>query len=296
MRILVTGCDGQVARSLVERARLDAGVEIVTAGRPALDLAKPETVGQVIRSARPDVVVSAAAYTAVDCAEVEPALAHTVNARGSGAVAEAARAAGAPVIHLSTDYVFAGDAEAPYTEDDAPSPIGAYGKSKLAGEQAVVAAHPNHVILRTAWVYSPFGRNFAMTMLSLARERDEIAVVSDQWGNPTSALDIADAVLHIARSIGEGGPEGGFGLFHLAGTGRTNWSGFAERLFEISAALGGPSAKVRTITTAEYPTRATRPANSCLSTDKLWSIYGWRAPEWQVSAKIVVERLLSPQG
>jgi dTDP-4-dehydrorhamnose reductase len=296
VRILVTGREGQVARSLVERARLDAGIEIVTAGRPELDLAEPETVGQVIRSARPDLVVSAAAYTAVDRAEDEPALAHAVNATGAGAVAEAARAAGAPVIHLSTDYVFAGDAEHPYAEDDAPSPIGAYGKSKLAGEQAVIAAHPDHVILRTAWVYSPFGHNFVRTMLRLAGDRDEIAVVGDQWGNPTSALDIADAVLHIARSVAKGAPEGGFGIFHLAGTGRTNWSGFAGRLFELSAALGGPSAKIRTITTAEYPTRATRPANSCLSTDKLWNVYGWRAPQWQASAKAVVARLLSPQG
>jgi dTDP-4-dehydrorhamnose reductase len=280
----------------MERARLDAGTEIVTAGRPELDLAKPETVGQVIRSARPDVVVSAAAYTAVDRAEDEPALAHAVNATGAGAVAEAARVAGAPVIHLSTDYVFAGDAAHPYAESDAPSPIGVYGKSKLAGERAVIAVHPDHVILRTAWVYSPFGHNFVRTMLRLAGDRDEVAVVGDQWGNPTSALDIADAVLHIARSVARGAPADGFGLFHLAGTGRTTWSGFAERLFEISATLGGPSAKVRTITTAEYPTRAKRPVNSCLSTDKLWRVYGWRAPEWQASARTVVERLLSPQG
>lgn len=292
MKILVTGRDGQVARSLLERARLHDGVEILGVGRPDLDLAVPETIDTVIKAMRPDVVVSAAAYTAVDRAEDEAALAHVVNADGAGAVAAAAHKVEALVIHLSTDYVFAGDAPTPYTEEDAPSPIGVYGKSKLDGERAVAAANPCHVILRTAWVYSPFGKNFAKTMLGLARDRDEIAIVGDQWGNPTSALDIADAVLHIAQTVGLNRERDGLGLFHLAGTGRTNWSGFAQGLFEISASLGGPSARVKTITTAEYPTRARRPANSCLCTDRLWRVHHWRAPEWRTSAKVVVERLL----
>ena len=201
MRVLVTGREGQVARSLAARSMGQGDIELVFAARPEFDLTRPETITPMIEAARPDVVVSGAAYTAVDRAEDEPALAHAINADGAGAVAAAARAVGAPVIHLSTDYVFAGDSPAPYTEAEVPAPIGAYGKSKLDGERAVAAANPDHIILRTAWVYSPFGKNFAKTMLGLARDRDEIAVVGDQWGNPTSALDIADAVLHISRAI-----------------------------------------------------------------------------------------------
>ncbi len=294
MKVLVTGKEGQVARSLAVRAAKAPGIELVFAARPEFDLTLPATITRAIEAARPDIVVSAAAYTAVDQAEDEPELAFAVNATGAGEVARAAASVGAPVIHLSTDYVFSGDATSAYTEDDQPAPVGAYGKSKLDGEIAVVAANPHHVILRTAWVYSPFGKNFAKTMLNLARQRDEIAVVGDQWGNPTSALDIANAVLRVAGRLAEGDGEDLFGVFHLAGTGRANWSGFARELFEISAAVGGPSARVKTITTAEYPTRARRPANSCLSTDKLWRVYGWRAPGWQDSARSVVERLLKP--
>lgn len=296
MKILVTGREGQVAHSLAVRAAKVPTVELVFVARPDFDLARPATIAPAIEAARPDVVVSAAAYTAVDQAEDEPELAFAVNAAGAGEVARAAASIGAPVIHLSTDYVFSGDAASAYAEDDPPAPIGVYGKSKLGGETAVAAANPHHVILRTAWVYSPFGKNFAKTMLALASQRDEIAVVGDQWGNPTSALDIADAVLHIADRLAGGNGEDLFGVFHLAGTGRANWSGFARELFEVSAALGGPSARVKTITTAEYPTRARRPANSCLSTDKLWRVHGWRAPNWQESARVVVERLIKPAG
>ncbi|RUV09947.1 dTDP-4-dehydrorhamnose reductase, partial [Mesorhizobium sp. M7A.T.Ca.TU.009.01.3.1] len=194
MRLVVTGRDGQVAASLLEAGQAAAGVEVIAIGRPQLDLARPDTVIEAIAAAKPDIVVSAAAYTAVDQAEDEPDLAFAVNAAGAGEVAQAASRLGVPVIHLSTDYVFDGTKDAAYVETDATAPRSVYGASKLAGEQAVASANPRHLILRTAWVYSPFGKNFVKTMLRLAADRDEIAVVADQWGNPTSALDIADAI------------------------------------------------------------------------------------------------------
>lgn len=291
MRIAVTGRDGQVAQSLAERARGRDGVEIVLAGRPALDLAHPASVGPALAAVQPDLVVSAAAYTAVDNAEDEPALAHAINGEGAGAVSAAAARLGIPVIHLSTDYVFDGSKTGPYVETDPTNPMGAYGASKLAGEQAVAAANPRHVILRTAWVYSPFGNNFVKTMLRLARERDELTIVADQFGNPTSALDIADAVLHVAAALPAIGDRA-YGIFHLAGSGTTNWSGFARQVMDSSRQRGGPAVPVRDITTAQFPTKARRPPNSRLSTDRLAATFGWTAPDWQSSVDRVVARLL----
>ena len=292
MRIAVTGRDGQVAQSLAERARDGTGVEVVLVGRPEFDLAVPETIAPALAAARPDLVVSAAAYTAVDQAEDEAAIAHAVNGAGAGLVAGAAAQLGVPVIHLSTDYVFDGTKSGPYVEEDPTNPVGVYGASKLAGELAVAAANAHHVILRTAWVYSPFGKNFVKTMLRLAAQRDELTVVADQFGNPTSALDIADAILHIARTLPTVGQGRGCGVFHLAGTGSVNWSGFTRQIMECSGRRGGPVASVRDISTSDYPTKARRPANSCLSTEKLAATYGWTAPRWQASLDRVVERLL----
>jgi dTDP-4-dehydrorhamnose reductase len=291
MKILVTGSNGQVAHSLVERTA-DLGIHLQTVGRPDLDLTDVASVRRAITSATPDIVVSAAAYTAVDQAEDEPNLARAVNAVGAGAVADAAREVGAAVIHLSTDYVFSGASDHPYRESDDTGPCGIYGRTKLAGDEAVARANPRHVILRTAWVYSPFGRNFVKTMLGLARMRDEVRVVSDQWGNPTSALDIAEGVLHVARRLHDD-PAAATGVFHLVGTGETNWSGLAEHVFATSRELGGPSARVIPIATSDYPTKATRPANSRLVTDKLLKAYAWQSPNWQQSCRSVVSRLLA---
>ena len=292
MRLVVTGRDGQVAASLLEAGQAHAGVEVVAIGRPELDLARPETIVDAIALAKPDVVVSAAAYTAVDLAEDEPDLAFAVNATGAGKVAEAAARLGVPVIHLSTDYVFDGSASRPYLETDATAPLGVYGASKLAGEQAVAAAGPRHLILRTAWVYSPFGKNFAKTMLRLAADRDEISVVADQWGNPTSALDIADAILHAAAMLHGDKSVSAFGTYHVAGTGETNWSGFARHILDTSQASGGSWADVRDIATKDYPTKARRPANSRLSSAKFAAVFGWSAPEWRESTERVVRRIL----
>ncbi|MEP9385694.1 dTDP-4-dehydrorhamnose reductase [Mesorhizobium sp. KR9-304] len=292
MRVLVIGRDGQVARSLADRAAAHAGIEVKLAGRPQLDLLEPGTVRASILAARPDVVVSAAAYTAVDQAEDEPDVAFAVNAAGARAVAQAAAEVDAAIIHLSTDYVFSGDAPGEYAESDATDPRNVYGLSKLEGEKAVAAANPRHVILRTAWVYSPYGRNFVKTMLALAKERDRVRVVADQWGNPTSAADIAEGVLRIAQTVAADRQASRHGIFNLAGQGATSWAGFARHVFATSARLGGPSAQVEEIATADYPTKARRPLNSRLSCQKLLDVYGWRPPAWRESCWSAVARLV----
>ena len=291
MRIVVTGREGQIARSLLERAPAH-GHEVVPVGRPQLDLAgDPAEVSRLLQQTAPDIIVSAAAYTAVDRAESERDLAFAVNARGAAAVAKAAKGAGVPLIHLSTDYVFDGMKPEPYVEADPTRPMSAYGASKLAGEEAVLSIHGNSAILRTAWVYSPFGANFAKTMLRLAAERDEVSVVSDQRGNPTSALDIADGVLRVAsRLVADDGTELR-GIFHMTAQGDASWAEFAEAIFAASAAAGGPQARVRRITSAEYATRAKRPANSRLDSSKLRRAYTVSLPDWRPSMSRVVERL-----
>ena len=292
MKIVVTGREGQVVQSLLEKASQRPNIQVIAMGRPELDLAKPETVRSAISAIKPDLVVSAAAYTAVDLAEDEAELAFAVNAGGAQAVAEAANACGVPVIHISTDYVFAGDASEPYVEKDITGPQGVYGSSKLEGERLVSQANPRHIILRTAWVYSPFGKNFVKTMLKLAETRDALSVVSDQWGNPTSALDIADAIIQVADHLATVPDFSAYGVYHLAGTGDTNWSGFARAIFNESVELGGPTATVSNIATADYPTKAARPANSRLSTTKFKEIFNWSAPNWQSSLIDVVTRLV----
>jgi dTDP-4-dehydrorhamnose reductase len=294
MRIVVTGREGQVARSLAERGA-SAGHEIVLLGRPELDLAgAPDTIVRAIEVARPDIIVSAAAYTAVDKAESERELAFAINQRGAGAVAEAAAGLDIPVVHLSTDYVFDGSKASAYVESDATGPTGVYGASKLAGEEAVASAAANSAILRTAWVYSPFGANFVKTMLRLAGDRDEIGVVADQVGNPTSALDIADGVLAVAGNLAGGDDSEQRGIFHMTAAGEASWADFAEAIFAESAKAGGPSATVRRIATADYPTPARRPANSRLDSSLIERVHGVRLPEWRTSLQDVVSRLVAP--
>ena len=293
MRIAVTGRIGQVVQALLERGPA-LGVKVVAVGRPELNLADLATIEPALRATAPDVVVSAAAYTAVDRAETEPELAQAVNARGAGAVAIAAAGLGVPVVHLSTDYVFSGELDRPYREDDQTGPTGAYGRSKLAGEAEVAAATARHVILRTSWVYSPFGANFVRTMLRLAQTREAVAVVADQHGSPTSAHDIADAVLRVCRNISERDGAGLYGTFHMAGTGYTTWAGFAEAIFAASRSQGGPAARVQPIPTAAYPTPARRPANSRLDCTKLRAVHGVALPKWEPSVARCVSRLVAP--
>ncbi|KWV59575.1 dTDP-4-dehydrorhamnose reductase [Rhizobium altiplani] len=291
MRIAVTGKQGQVVSALLERGSV-AGVEIVAVGRPELDLVDRASIRAVFSQIKPDVIVSAAAYTAVDKAESEEELAFVVNAEGPTAIAEVAKGLEIPIVHLSTDYVFSGDKQGLYVETDATGPVSAYGRSKLAGEQGIAAANPNHVILRTAWVYSPFGANFVKTMLRLAETRDALNVVADQRGSPTSALDIADAVIAIAKRLSADNDENLRGIFHLTGSGEATWADFAEAIFAGLKTKNGKVVSVDRITTADYPTPAKRPANSRLSNDKLKQTYGIVLPDWKESTKVVLDRLL----
>lgn len=292
MRILATGREGQVVRSLAERGPQKRH-DVVALGRPAFDLADhADRIVAALEAQQPDVIVSAAAYTAVDSAESEPELAYQINERGAAAVARAARELSVPLIHLSTDYVFDGSKPSAYVEEDPTGPATVYGASKLAGEHAVLAEHGNSAILRTAWVYSPFGSNFPKTMLRLARDREEIGVVADQRGNPTSALAIADAIIQVASNLLARRDSALRGIFHMAAEGEASWAEFAQAIFSASSVWGGPSAVVKAIATADYPTAATRPANSRLDCRKLERIHRVRLPPWRNSVEEVVKRLV----
>lgn len=279
---------------MLERA--PEGVTLIALGRPQLDLERLETIAPAIIASRPDVIVNAAAFTAVDLAESQEDAARLVNGTAAGEVAKAAAALGKPVIQISTDYVFDGSLERPYLEDDRVAPISAYGRSKLDGERAVAAATPNHAILRTAWVYSPFGKNFVRTMLRVAETRNEVGVVADQAGCPTNALDIADAVFAVARNLAERPDDPALrGVFHMGAQGDAVWADVAEAIFAEREALGGNPIQVKRIATADYPTPATRPANSRLDSSRLAEIHGVTLPHWQGALAACVRRLLTPQ-
>ena len=288
MIILITGRDGQVAQALAERGRQH---ELVFAARPEFDLAEPASIARTIDRVCPDLVISAAAYTAVDQAEDEPTLAFAVNGEAPGYIGHAAARIGAPVLHLSTDYVFDGNGEDAWREDDQIGPIGVYGKTKLAGEKALAASGATYAILRTAWVYSPFGNNFVKTMLRLAETRDTLNVVADQYGNPTSALDIADGLLTIADRWALTPGHGANTTYHLAGTGSTNWADFARAIYAISSRKGGPACEVNSIPSSAFPTKARRPANSRLNCDRMARTFNYRAPAWQESLEQTMARI-----
>lgn len=293
MRVYVIGGEGQVARSLREAAARDTSVVLGFTSRSEVDLLRPWTIRQALTRFRPDVVINPAAYTAVDKAESEPDQAFAINRDGAGAVAEAAEVVGAPVIHFSTDYVFDGHKEGAYVEGDPVAPQGVYGISKLQGEVAVATAHPRHVILRTAWVYAPFGSNFLRKILRLAAERDRLQVVDDQVGCPTYAPDIADAALAIAAQIaGIGWKADHAGVTHLAGPDSVSWCGFARMIVALSAKGGARFVPVDPIATRDYPTPAARPANSCLSTARLSSLFGIQIPSLETSLASCLARLL----
>jgi dTDP-4-dehydrorhamnose reductase len=294
MRLLIAGAQGQLARAMIELAPSAEDVTAFAVGRPALDLTAPASVLGTLADFKPDVIVNAAAYTAVDKAEAEPEAALALNAEGPKRLAEATARMGAVLIHISTDHVFDGTKPSPYVEDDPTAPVSAYGRSKLAGEAAVRAAVPRHIILRTSWVYSPFGTNFARTMLRLARERDEVRVVDDQTGSPTYAPHLAEAILGIARAVTAGPQPSVWGTYHAAGAGAVTWCGFAQEIMRASAARGGPSAAIVPIATAEYPTRAKRPANSRLDCSKLAQVFGMQLPPWQEGVAACIARLQRP--
>lgn len=285
-RILLTGANGQVGREL-QRAEWSAGTELTAFGSSDLDITKPGDVADRVAATSPDVIVNAAAYTGVDTAEDEPELAHAVNATAVGYLAEAANRHGAALVHLSTDYVFDGSKTDWYDESDPTCPIGVYGKSKAAGEEAADLAERS-AVLRTAWVYGALGSNFVTTMLRLAGERDELGVVDDQYGCPTSAADIATAVVTIAEALSSPSPPR-HRLYHVCSSTDATWHQFAMAIFEASTV--GFDGVCRKLTTPEYPTKATRPANSRLRSSRLAEEFGLVLPAWQIALPPVVAEL-----
>jgi dTDP-4-dehydrorhamnose reductase len=290
VKVLVTGREGQLARGLLEAAE-GAGVQVVAIGRPDLDLADEGSVAAAVARERPDIVVNAAAYTAVDRAESEPAVAHAVNALGAERTAKACAANAIPIIQISTDYVFDGAKAGPYLEDDPTGPINVYGRTKLEAEQRVAKACERHLILRTAWVHSPWGANFVKTMLGLATTRPSIGVVDDQLGSPTYAPDLARIVLAVAARAAADPAGVRWGIYHAVSRGETNWYGFAREVFQRAAEHGLPAADVTAIPASAFPTPARRPANSRLNCDRLRLLLGLELPDWRVGVKDCVARL-----
>lgn len=284
-RILVFGSTGQLARELA-RAVWPEGAALTLLDRAAADLSRPETVGAVVKRQRPDVVVIAAAYTDVEGAEDDEATATLVNADAPGAIARAAAELSVPVVHFSTDYVFDGAKGAPYEETDEPAPINAYGRSKLAGEREVRLANPRHMILRSSWVYSAFGRNFLRTMLRLAETRDEVSVVADQLGCPTAARDLAAATARLLPHLLGSQPP--WGTYHLAGASGTSWFGFAEAIFAGLAAMGGKRPRLKAISTSAYPTKADRAPDSRLSSAAFTRAFGFGLPGFEQALPAVL--------
>jgi dTDP-4-dehydrorhamnose reductase len=298
MRLLIAGWQGQVARALVEAAPACPDVTACAVGRAALDICEARSIERALARIEPTIVINSAAYTAVDKAETEVERAFALNRDGAKLLAEAAARRDIPIIHISTDYVYDGKKRDPYVEDDAAQPLTVFGRSKLEGEEAVRAANPLHVILRTAWVFSPTGHNFVKTMLAQAAERPSVRVVADQRGSPTYAPHLVAVILELARQLSarkaDKGSQGGpWGIYHAAGTGTTTWAGFAEEVFRSSAAAGGPSAEVEPIGSTDYPTPARRPANSRLDCAKLERTFGLSLPPWQEGVEDCVKRLLA---
>jgi dTDP-4-dehydrorhamnose reductase len=299
VRILLTGKNGQIGEELA--GMLPRLGEVVALNRSQLDLADPVAIRRTIGEVRPRLIVNAAAYTAVDLAEKDEAAARAVNSDAPGVMAEEAKKVGAALVHFSTDYVFDGQKGSPYTEEDPPHPLGVYGRTKLAGEQAVAAAGIDYLIFRTSWIYATQGRNFLLTILRLASQRDELRVVSDQTGSPTCAHEVAHAttsILETLRGAGEGSPSfgGSAGTYHVTCAGTATWYDFARAILHeaaqapansplLSAVTGGrPLARtVHPITTEEYPTPARRPPYSVLSNSRLQSTFGIALPDWRAA-------------
>ncbi len=295
---MIVGHLGQVGVEL-QRSLASLG-ELALADRESVELAQPSSVRELLRRCRPDIVVNAAAYTAVDRAESEPELSHAINGVAPGVLAEEAARLRALLIHYSTDYVFDGSKQSPWLESDAPNPINVYGKSKLAGERAVAAAGGRHYIFRTSWVYAPHGSNFVRTIIRLAGERDELRIVDDQVGAPTSAGVIADATARAiaassdARSGAEAEAHPEYGLYHLTCGGETSWFGFAREALAYMAAKvpGKKLARCIPIPSSQYPTPARRPRNSVLSNGKLEHGFGFQLPEWRAAMEPVLEEMV----
>lgn len=301
-RILIIGNAGQVGRELERSFAGFGSVTAVNRETPdsAIDLTDAESLRAVVRKAAPDVILNAAAYTAVDRAEGEPELAHAVNAAAPAVLAEEARARKALLVHYSTDYVFDGTKREPWTEDDPVNPLSVYGASKLAGERAIAAIGGKYLIFRTSWVYGPHGKNFLFTMLRLGRERDKLSIVDDQFGAPTTSIELADATRKIVESVlnGDHGKLTDWsGLYHMTCADSTSWFGFAQAIFTRAAAkLSSKTPELTPIPSEAYPTPAKRPRNSVLSNEKLAQRFGVQLASWSTALDAVIDELAKAQG
>lgn len=290
--ILVTGASGQLGHALVQRLAA-RGVAFNAVQRPVFDFQQPDTITACFEQAKPRVVINAAAYTAVDKAQSEPEAARAGNHTGPLALARLCEAADIPLIHVSTDYVFDGNKAAPYVESDQTAPTGVYGATKRDGEEAILATSAKAVILRTAWVYSDYGKNFAKTMIAAGRKMPVLRVVADQHGTPTSAGDLADAILAITDQIDATGWRPDYrGIFHATNAGETTWYGFAQAIFEEAAKLGYQPPQVQPIRTEEWPTPTRRPPDSRLDCSKLQQVFGVELPAWRESLAALAPNLL----
>jgi dTDP-4-dehydrorhamnose reductase len=303
LRILLTGVNGQLGGDLLPL--LQPFGNVMAPLRSALDLSDAPAIRRFVQQVRPDWIINPAAYTAVDRAESEPELAYAINAEAPRALGEEAAQLGIPVIHFSTDYVFDGSGTKPWVESDATGPLGIYGASKLAGERALAATGAAHLIFRTSWVYSSRGKNFLLTILRLAQQKDEMRIVDDQHGAPTWSRDLARMVVHVMRALSDQkisfGPSASEtiqrvkGIYHAAGSGETTWFGFAQEFLRLAAAArpGTKFARLVPITTSEYPTPARRPPNSRLDCSRLQQVFGFAMPSWQDSTATVLSEVLS---
>jgi dTDP-4-dehydrorhamnose reductase len=289
MKVLLLGSQGQVSRELQQS--LQGKVDLQVLGSAQLNLAQSQQIRRQVEAARPALIINAAAHTAVDQAESEPEQAFAINATAPGILAEVAAELGAPLIHYSTDYVFDGCKNTPYDENDAPNPLSVYGRSKLAGEQAIAAVGGAHLILRTSWVYSQYGKNFLLTMQRLLQERDSLNVVSDQIGAPTWAGSIAQASTQLIEHW-QNGQAGPWGTYHLTALGETSWYGFADAIAAELRKAGKAVASLQPIPSSDYPTPAIRPRNSRLDCSRLQRDWAVQLPHWQVA----LQQCLAEQG
>lgn len=283
-KFLITGANGQVGYCLTQQ--LQGKHEILAVDRDELDITDERAVNKAIEDFRPNVIINAAAYTAVDRAENEVELSESINIKGPKYLAEAAKSVGAAILHISTDYVFDGQGEGKYKETDITAPQGVYGRTKLEGEQAVAQANDKFIVLRTAWVFGEHGNNFVKTMLRLAKTRDTLGVVADQIGGPTYADDIAAALIDISERIIDG-QNVEYGIYHFTGEPYVSWCDFAKAIFTeaVSQNILEKAPYVNAITTADYPTPAKRPANSCLDLTKIQRVFGIQPSNWQKALK-----------
>lgn len=291
MKLLITGAQGQVGKELTQTAN-EKGFDVVAAGRAELDITQAQSVENYIMQCQPDIVINAAAFTAVDNAETEQNLAFAINRDGAKNIANACKKQNIPLLHISTDYVFDGTKSEPYSEDDSVSPLGIYGESKWQGEEAIRKILNNYLILRVAWVFGAQGNNFVKTMLRLGNNRDELNVVADQFGGPSPAKNIAQTLINLVEQYQKNNTLA-WGTYHYCGNSKTTWYDFAGEIFKQAFELGllDKEVKVNPITTAEYPTAAKRPGNSMLNCTKLKTTFGIEMPEWKEALKQVLKEL-----